>query len=185
MTADEGQIALDAYAPAAFGGQLPELGFRAPAAAQAANVTYRQLDYWARTGMVEPSIQTAAGSGSQRLYSFRDIVVLKLVKRLLEAGISLRNIRTVIDQIRSRATTDLAATTLISDGASVYEATDSGDIVDLLAGGQCVFAVSVGHSVRETAEVVKDLPAVTGVPATTAAQQHKDELAARRAQRAS
>jgi len=69
------------------------IGYRGPTACSAAGITYRQLDYWARTGLVVPSIRGAAGSGSQRLYSFKDILVLKIVKRLLDAGISLQNIR--------------------------------------------------------------------------------------------
>ena len=74
---------------------LPEdMGFRGPIACSAAGITYRQLDYWARTGLVVPEIRSAGGSGTQRLYSFRDILMLKVVKRLLDAGISLQQIRT-------------------------------------------------------------------------------------------
>src|ERR1700737_5242512 len=72
------------------------VGYRGPSACQIAGITYRQLDYWARTGLVVPSIRSAAGSGSQRLYSFKDILVLKIVKRLLDAGISLHNIRIAV-----------------------------------------------------------------------------------------
>src|SRR5690606_1423204 len=83
---------------------LPDLnsdaGYRGTVAARAAGISYRQLDYWARTGLVEPTIRGAAGSGSQRLYGFRDILVLKLVKRLLDTGISLQQIRTAINQLR-------------------------------------------------------------------------------------
>jgi DNA-binding transcriptional MerR regulator len=83
--------------------QLPEdMGYRGPTACSAAGITYRQLDYWARTGLVEPGIRGAAGSGSQRLYSFRDILVLKVVKRLLDTGVSLQNIRTAVAHLRER-----------------------------------------------------------------------------------
>ena len=109
---------------------MPELddsaGYRGVIAARAAGITYRQLDYWARTGLVEPTIRGAAGSGSQRLYGFRDILVLKLVKRLLDTGISLQQIRTAVDQLRDSGITDLAQTTLMSDGASVYLCTSIG-----------------------------------------------------------
>ena len=64
-----------------------EMGYRGPVACTAAGITYRQLDYWARTGLLQPSIRAARGSGSQRLYSFRDILVLKVVKKLLDAGV--------------------------------------------------------------------------------------------------
>src|SRR5438105_10134453 len=97
-----------------------DAGYRGPTACKAAGITYRQLDYWARTGLVEPTIRGAAGSGSQRLYGFRDILVLKLVKRLLDTGISLQQIRTAVEQLRNWGITDLAQTTLMSDGASVY-----------------------------------------------------------------
>ena len=101
---------------------LPELdddvGYRGAVAARAAGITYRQLDYWARTELVEPTVRGAAGSGSQRLYGFRDILVLKLVKRLLDTGISLQQIRTAVEQLRASGIRDLAQTTLMSDGAS-------------------------------------------------------------------
>src|SRR6478735_9097503 len=97
-----------------------EVGYRGAAAAKAAGITYRQLDYWARTELVEPTVRGASGSGSQRLYGFRDILVLKLVKRLLDTGISLQQIPTAVDQLRAQGIRDLAGITLMSDGASVY-----------------------------------------------------------------
>ena len=77
-----------------------EVGYRGAVAARAAGITYRQLDYWARTELVEPTVRSASGSGSQRLYGFRDILVLKLVKSLLDTGISLQQIRTAVDELR-------------------------------------------------------------------------------------
>ena len=110
-----------------FHGDLPELdeeaGYRGPTACKAAGITYRQLDYWARTGLVEPSVRPAGGSGTQRLYGFRDILVLKVVKRLLDTGVSLQQIRGAIQVLRARGVDDLAQITLMSDGASVYECT--------------------------------------------------------------
>ena len=99
------------------------VGYRGPSACQIAGITYRQLDYWARTALVVPSIRSAAGSGSQRLYSFKDILVLKIVKRLLDTGISLHNIRVAVDHLRQRGVRDLANITLFSDGTTVYECT--------------------------------------------------------------
>ena len=98
-----------------------EIGYRGATACSAAGISYRQLDYWARTGLVEPSIRTATGSGSARLYGFRDILVLKIVKRLLDAGVSLQNIRTAVTHLRERGVTDLERITLMSDGASEVE----------------------------------------------------------------
>ena len=100
-------------------------GYRGPTACNAAGITYRQLDYWARTGLIEPEVRGAKGSGSQRLYSFRDILILKIVKRLLDAGISLQQIRTAVHHLRERGTEDLTRVTLMSDGASVYECTSN------------------------------------------------------------
>lgn len=89
-----------------FDDDLPDLsddiGYRGPTACKAAGITYRQLDYWARTGIVEPSVRTAGGSGTQRLYGFRDILVLKVVKRLLDTGVSLQQIRVAIAHLRER-----------------------------------------------------------------------------------
>jgi len=113
-----------------------EIGYRGATACTAAGITYRQLDYWARTGLVEPSVRNAMGSGSQRLYGFRDILVLKIIKRLLDAGVSLQNIRTAVEYLRNRGVTELESMTLMSDGASIYECTSPDEIIDLLQGGQ-------------------------------------------------
>lgn len=124
--------------------QEPEIGYRGATACSAAGISYRQLDYWARTALVSPSIRSANGSGSQRLYGFQDILVLKIVKRLLDAGVSLQNIRTAVEHLRNRGELDLERITLMSDGASIYECTSSDEIIDLLAGGQGVFGIAVG-----------------------------------------
>ena len=121
----------------------PEIGYRGATACVAAGITYRQLDYWARTGLVEPSIKGAAWSGSQRLYGFRDILVLKIVKRLLDTGVSLQNIRTAVEHLRSRGVSDLESMTLMSDGSSIYECSSADQIVDLLQGGQGVFGIAI------------------------------------------
>jgi len=120
-----------------------EIGYRGATACVAAGITYRQLDYWARTGLVTPSVQSATGSGSQRLYGFRDILVLKIVKRLLDTGVSLQNIRSAVDHLRDRGVSDLERMTLMSDGASIYECNSPDDIIDLLQGGQGVFGIAI------------------------------------------
>ena len=136
-----------------------------PTACTAAGITYRQLDYWARTGLVVPSVRDASGSGTQRLYSFRDIVVLKVVKRLLDAGVSLQNIRKAIETLRQRGVDDLATMTLISDGTTVYECRSAEEVVDLLQGGQGVFGIAIGGAFKEIQGSLADLPAE---PATAA-----------------
>ena len=126
-----------------------DLGYRGATACAAAGITYRQLDYWARTGLVEPTVRPAAGSGTQRLYSFRDVLLLKVIKRLLDAGVSLQQIRTAVLHLRERGAGDLAEITLMSDGASVYECTSPDEVIDLLQGGQGVFGIALGRVSRE------------------------------------
>ena len=141
-------------------------------------ITYRQLDYWARTGLVEPSIRTASGSGTQRLYGFRDILVLKIVKRLLDAGVSLQNIRTAVDHLRSRGVTELESMTLMSDGASIYECASPDEIIDLLAGGQGVFGIAVG---KVWHEVEGSLSLLQGeISGQSVGVESNDELSLRR-----
>lgn len=187
------------------------MGYRGVVAMRAAGISYRQLDYWARTGLVAPSVRAASGSGTQRLYSFRDLVVLKVVKSLLDVGVSLQNIRRAIDTLRSHGAEDLAGLTLISDGTTVYECRSAEEVVDLLQGGQGVFGIAVGGACREIEgtltrlpadEAADDVAAITGLPdgagdvsglpdgaaaveggAPVDGRVPADELAARRARR--
>ena len=159
-----------------------DTGYRGPTACNAAGITYRQLDYWARTGLVEPTVRGATGSGSQRLYSFRDILLLKVVKRLLDAGISLQQIRTAVQHLRERGTDDLTRVTLMSDGASVYECTSNDEVIDLLQGGQGVFGIAIGGVWREIEGTLSDLPSER-TASDTSEPIAGDELAARRARR--
>lgn len=157
-------------------------GYRGPTACKAAGITYRQLDYWARTGLVEPSVKSATGSGTQRLYGFRDILVLRVVKRLLDSGVSLQQIRTAVGTLRERGVEDLSRITLMSDGASVYECTSDDEVIDLVQGGQGVFGIALGKVWRELEGSLSALPADRGdAPAEHA--EGVDELASRRAKR--
>ena len=135
------------------------VGYRGPAACQIAGITYRQLDYWARTDLVSPTIRSAHGSGSQRLYSFKDLLVLKVVKRLLDTGVSLQNIRVAVDHLRRRGVADLARITLFSDGTTVYECTSPEEVVDLLQGGQGVFGIAVSGAMREISGTIHEFQA--------------------------
>jgi DNA-binding transcriptional MerR regulator len=137
-----------------------EIGYRGPTTCAAAGITYRQLDYWARTGLVEPSVRAAYDSGAQRLYGFRDILILKVVKRLLDTGISLQQIRATVQHLRYHGPEDLAQVTLMSDGKNVYECTSPDEVVDLLAGGTGMFGIALGRVWQEVAGELAELPAV-------------------------
>ena len=156
-----------------------ELGYRGASACSAAGISYRQLDYWARTGLVEPTVRGASGSGSSRLYGFKDILVLKIVKRLLDTGVSLQNIRSAVTHLRERGVEDLARITLMSDGVSVYECTSSEEIFDLLQGGQGVFGIAIGKVWNEVEGSLSHLQA-ENVSDGAITPSASDELAARR-----
>jgi DNA-binding transcriptional MerR regulator len=166
-----------------FTDDLPELredtGYRGPTACNAAGITYRQLDYWARTGLVEPSVRSATGSGTQRLYGFRDILVLKVVKRLLDSGVSLQQIRVAVAHLREQGVQDLAQITLMSDGASVYQCTSAEEVIDLVQGGQGVFGIAVGRVWREVEGVLSSLPSERAEDEASASHPG-DELTTRR-----
>ncbi|MFF7985565.1 MerR family transcriptional regulator [Streptomyces sp. NPDC007901] len=158
-----------------------EIGYRGPTACAAAGITYRQLDYWARTGLVEPSVRPAYGSGTQRLYSFRDVVVLKIVKRFLDTGVSLQNIRTAVQHLRERGFRDLERMTLMSDGATVYECTSPDEVHALLQGGQGIFGIAVGVVWRDVESALSQLHGErVDTGETLVGHNPADELARRR-----
>jgi DNA-binding transcriptional MerR regulator len=159
-----------------------DMGFRGPVACSAAGITYRQLDYWARTGLVVPEIRSASGSGSQRLYSFRDILILKVIKRLIDAGISLQQIRTAIEHLRKRGVQDITQVTLMSDGVSVFECTSDDEVIDLVRGGQGVFAIALGGVWRDIEGTLAKLPAERAE--VDEPRRSDDELSQRRQARA-
>ncbi len=135
------------------------MGFRGPVACSAAGITYRQLDYWARTGLVVPEVRRRLGSGSQRLYSFRDILILKVIKRLLDAGHLA-----AADPHRDRAPAGPRRCgpdrgDLMSDGVSVFECTSDDEVIDLLRGGQGVFGIALGGVWRDIEGTLSELPA--------------------------
>ena len=131
-------------------------GFRAPQVCKIVGITYRQLDYWARTDLLVPSLQSAQGSGSHRRYSFQDIVQLRVVKRLLDAGMSLKKIRTAMDLLRDQLQSDnpLTDVTLLSDGITIFAAHSADEVFDVFRRGQGVFGIAVG---RVHAELVGEI----------------------------
>ena len=121
---------------------MAEQGYRVPEVCSIVGITYRQLDYWARTGLVRPSVKDAKGSGSQRLYSFQDLALLKLIKRMLDTGVNLQQVRKAMKTLKGLDEPALG-TTLVSDGNRIYSVESPEAVVDLLASGQGVFAIAV------------------------------------------
>ena len=126
-------------------------GYRAPQVCKLVGITYRQLDYWARTDLITPSLQSAQGSGTQRLYDFTDIVQLKVIKSLLDAGMSLKKIRQAMGILREQlqSQTPLTDVTLLSDGSTIFAAHSADEVVDIFQRGQGVFGIDVGPVQRE------------------------------------
>jgi DNA-binding transcriptional MerR regulator len=134
-------------------------GYRGPTVCRLVGISYRQLDYWARTGLVTPSVRAADGSGSHRLYSFGDLVELRIIKRLLDAGISLQRIREAIRYLRSSSSgRPLSDVTLISDGQRIYACHSGEEVIDVLSHGQAVFGIAVGRVWADTEGDVAQLP---------------------------
>ena len=147
---------------------MPEDGFRGPQVCKIVGITYRQLDYWARTDLLRPSISEARGSGTQRRYSYQDLLELKVIKRLLDAGISLRSARRALEVLRNSGA-EVATANLVLDGSNSVLAQSGEEIIDLLKGGQGVLnIVALAGVVRELDAAITDLapaPAPEGVTA--------------------
>lgn len=116
-------------------------GFRGPQVCKIVGISYRQLDYWARTDLIRPSIADARGSGTQRLYSYRDLVELKVIKHLLDAGISLRTARAAIEYLREHLGEELAAASLVINGSRSLLARSGDEVIDLVRQGQGVLNI--------------------------------------------
>jgi DNA-binding transcriptional MerR regulator len=132
---------------------MNEQGYRVPEVCTIVGITYRQLDYWARTDLVTPSVRDATGSGSQRLYSFQDLVTLRVIKNLLDTGVSLQRVRKAVEHLGS-LDRPLTGVTLMSDGNGVYEAHSPEAVVDLLRQGQGVFAIAVDRVAADVEDAV-------------------------------
>ena len=127
---------------------MPE-GFRGPQVCSIVGISYRQLDHWDRTGLLSPSLVRAKGSGTQRLYSYRDVVALRIIKQLLDAGVTLQRARRAIEFLRFYGE-DLSTASLVLGAADSVLVRDGEELLDLLRGGQGVFNVVpldgvVGH----------------------------------------
>jgi DNA-binding transcriptional MerR regulator len=120
------------------------VGYRSDVVCKAANITYKMLDYWTRTGLVSASINNAFGSGNKRLYNFEDIVQIKLIKNLVDSGMALQRLRKTIKFLQKNHV-DWSKSILVCDGDNIYASTNNQDFIDVLSHGQGVFGVSIGH----------------------------------------
>jgi DNA-binding transcriptional MerR regulator len=114
--------------------------FSGKSAAEVVGITYRQLDYWARTNLIRPTAADATGSGSRRRYTYKDLLELKVVKRLLDSGIKLTNVRDVFAYMREHLDTEISSAHIVIDGSSVVFC-DGENLIDVLRHGQGVLNV--------------------------------------------
>lgn len=143
------------------GNDVVALGFRAPEACHIVGITYRQLDYWTRTNLVRPSLEEARGSGTRRLYSFRDLVLLKAVKDLIDAGMSLQKVREAIDYVRTAVSEDPTETTLVARQGTivVVKPQDRDLLIDALRRGQITLSLPLAPIYEELRQKVREIEA--------------------------
>lgn len=136
------------------------IGYRGPSACQIAGITYRQLDYWARTDLVRPSVTDASGSGSRRRYSYADLLELKVIKSLLDAGIKLESVRRVFDYVREHLGEDIVSANIVISGSSTVLVQDGPELIDVLRKGQGVLNVLALSGVKDEvdARIVEMFP---------------------------
>ena len=147
---------------------MAEEGFRGPQVCKLVGITYRQLDYWARTDLIRPSLADAKGSGTQRRYAYTDLVELKVIKSLLDAGVSLRSARTAIEYLRTNLGEEIGTASLVINGAGSVLARTDGEIVDLVRKGQGVLnIVPLGGVVDELDAAILELRPTPDVAAAS------------------
>jgi DNA-binding transcriptional MerR regulator len=143
---------------------MTEAGYRGPQVCSIVGITYRQLDYWARTDLIRPSLADARGSGSQRRYSYRDLVELKVIKSLLDAGVSLKQARTAIDYLRQNLGEDIATANLVINGTGSILARSGDELIDILRNGQTVFNIVALAGVQEQVDAaIRELAPAEGL----------------------
>ena len=136
-------------------------GYTGPEVCKITGISYRQLDHWTTTKLIKASVRSIKGSGFHRIYSFNDTVLVKLVKKLRTAGISLQKIRIALKNVNSilGKNSNISDVSIFSDGSSIYVLTDNDQMIDLLKKGQAVFGISLGPVHTETeAEILSIYP---------------------------
>jgi len=128
-------------------------------AARIAGISYRRLDYWARTDLVRPTAADAQGSGSRRRYTYRDLLELRVIKNLLDAGFKLESIRRVFAYMREHVTSDISAAHIVISGSSVILC-DGDELIDVLRHGQGVLNILPLSGVRDEVDrgIVASMP---------------------------
>jgi len=149
---------------------MPPEGYRGPQVCKIVGITYRQLDHWDRTGLKSPSLVQARGSGTQRLYSYQDVLELRIIKQLLDAGVTLQRARKAIDFLRESGE-ELASASLVLGAAGSVLVRNDEELLDLLKGGQRVFNVValsgvMGDVDAAIVEIVGEPAADTTAPAS-------------------
>ncbi len=137
-------------------------GFSGKRTAEIVGITYRQLDYWARTDLVRPSLVDAAGSGSRRRYSYRDLLELKIIKKLLDAGIRLETVRDVFTYLRDNLGEDVVSANLVISDHTVVLARSDQEMIDLIRKGQGVLNLLPLQGVKDEIDAVVALPVLDG-----------------------
>jgi DNA-binding transcriptional MerR regulator len=144
-------------------------GFSGAKAAEIVGITYRQLDYWARTDLVRPSLEDAKGSGSRRKYSYRDLLELKVIKTLLDAGIKLESVRDIFTYLRDQLGEDVTKANLVIQGSRSVLIQNDGELIDLVKQGQGVLNILPLGGVKDEvdAKIVELRPMVAGEASVT------------------
>ncbi len=149
------------------------VGFSGKSTAEIVGITYRQLDYWARTDLIRPSLTDAAGSGSRRQYSYRDLLELKVVKNLLDAGIRLEQVREVFSYLKDELGEDIATANLVVNGTQPMLVRSGEEVIDLLASGQGVLNIlPLSGVVDELDSAIVELFPATAAQAIPEANRH-------------
>ncbi|MCB1250692.1 MAG: MerR family transcriptional regulator [Acidimicrobiales bacterium] len=137
-----------------------EAGYSGSSAAEIVGITYRQLDYWARTDLVRPSLEDARGSGTRRRYSYRDLLELKVIKKLLDAGLKLETVRSVFAYMKENLGEDVTTANLVIDGNKTVLIRKDAELIDLVKRGQGVLNILPLASVKDEVDAgIVDLPA--------------------------